>query len=204
MTKLIDLTNKHFGNWLVLERNHEKHKGTHWICKCSCGAKRSVSSINLSFGKSTSCGCTRKRTIKHGGSKSRIYKIWAGMIQRCTNPNRQCFKNYGARGIYVCDRWMEFKNFMEDMGDPPAAYSLDRINNDGPYEPSNCRWANDCTQARNSRNTKLTEHGAFQIVAKSKEGMTKAALAREFGVSESLIRAVVQGEVWKKNQTVHV
>ena len=91
--------------------------------------------------------------------------MWVGMIQRCTNQNHLGYKYYGARGITVCDRWMVFVNFSADMGDRPSGKTLDRINNDGNYEPGNCRWATDAEQKRNNRNTRLlTLNGKTQCV----------------------------------------
>jgi hypothetical protein len=91
----------------------------------------------------------------HGLSRTKIYQLWAAMIQRCTNPNRQCFRYYGGLGVTVCERWMTFENFHADMGEKPDGMSLDRIDTNGPYEPGNCRWADYVTQATNQRKKKL-------------------------------------------------
>jgi hypothetical protein len=105
-------------------------------------------------------------STKHGKSGDRTYRIWAGIQQRCLNPNNSGYANYGGRGIRVCDRWKVFDNFLADMGEAPAGTSIDRIDNDGPYEPANCRWATRTDQNRNSRhNVMLTIHGRTQTMA---------------------------------------
>lgn len=138
-----------------------------WLCECDCGAKKEVIGSFLRRGLTTSCGCycrerTSQTSTKHGasrpGSVTLEYRIWNEMRQRCTNPKCNRYYSHGARGISVCERWNDFSAFMEDMGPRPSiAHSLDRINNDGNYEPSNCRWATRKEQARNKRRTLFVE-----------------------------------------------
>lgn len=126
--------------------------GAIWECVCDCGNVLGVSTYQLKSGKTKSCGCwSRDRTKKHGMEGTAIYNAWAAMIQRCTNPKNRFFHAYGARGITICNEWLDFKNFYADMGDKPEGMSLDRINNDGNYEPSNCKWSTQKEQIRNRR-----------------------------------------------------
>lgn len=153
---------KRFGRLLVI--NHAREdcaSGAAWVCICSCGRIKTFSQCNLKSGNSLSCGCIRKeqlaaRSTRHGyarpGKKLLEYHIWCSMIQRCHNPNDKGYKNYGGRGIYVCDRWRHsFPNFLADVGQKPKGKSIDRVNNDGPYAPDNFRWATPKEQAMNSR-----------------------------------------------------
>jgi|GEM_PF-2384486 len=128
-----------------------------WRCVCDCGTVRDVQGYNLSSGKTNSCGCfsadvASRNNKKHGMRKSTEYRIWSLMIQRCHNKNNPGYRNWGSRGIKVCDAWLEsFENFYKDMGRRPDGTSLDRIDNDGNYEPSNCRWATKRQQTLNRR-----------------------------------------------------
>lgn len=144
------------------------HNRTFYRVRCKCGKEFDVPAKQLKSGGSKSCGCLRCDTLtRHGETKnrrpSRTYNAWSGMIKRCTNPKAISWKNYGGRGIKVCERWREFRNFFEDMGTCPESYSIDRIDNEGHYEPGNCRWA---TRSQQSRNTRIV--GKLEI-----NGITK-------------------------------
>lgn len=155
--KKIDLTGIEFGRFVVLRCAESKGKNIFWLCRCICGNEVEVNGQSLRSGRSKGCGCKHKEfasiaNTTHGMSDSREYSTWCSMIARCRNNKLKSYIDYGGRGIKVCDRWINsFENFIEDMGERPSNTSLDRINNDGNYEPSNCRWANRTIQNRNSR-----------------------------------------------------
>jgi hypothetical protein len=136
------------------------------VFQCECGKKELVRWYNVRYGRANSCGCLRKlnsgtRTHGYSQSNNKTYVAWASMHQRCKSKRGKWFKSYTCRGIVVCDRWLSFESFLEDMGEAPNGASLDRINNDGSYEPSNCRWADRKTQSRNrTDNVWLIHNGA--------------------------------------------
>lgn len=153
-THKLDLIGQKYGRWTVEKRSHKNARGEwYWQCRCECGTVRNVLAHSLQIGCSSSCGCTKNR--KHGMEATPIYNAWAAMIQRCENPNSKTYPDYGGRGISVCERWHSFVNFHADMGNKPVGLSLDRIDNNGNYEPSNCRWTSSLTQMRNRRTTRL-------------------------------------------------
>jgi len=149
--KLVDRTGQVFGKLIVLEQaGRDKLKKVLWRCKCKCGNETVVVSGSLVTGNTTSCGCITPN-LKHGGSGKGSYNTWRAMIRRCTIPTDKDYPRYGGVGISVCPEWMEYKNFVADMGEPEGDETLDRIDAYGIYEPSNCRWAGVKTQARNVR-----------------------------------------------------
>lgn len=158
MGRLIDRVGKVYDRLTVKYRVEDRTPGRPlWHCECSCGNTAIISSNALSIG-TRSCGCVqleyaRNRSRTHGMAFTPVYASWNGMRDRCLNPNNQDYHHYGGRGIAVCERWKDsFENFYADMGDKPSIkHSLDRINNDGNYEPSNCRWATQQEQVRNRR-----------------------------------------------------
>lgn len=153
---------QHYGHWTVL--NEAPRRGKYrrmWLCRCDCGNEREIQISALVGGRTTSCGCKKTETLKrmatkHGLCRSPEYRAYNHLIDRCYNENDIMFKNYGGRGIRVCDRWLHsFENFYSDMGPRPSnKHSIDRENNDKDYCPENCRWATRKQQARNTTRTR--------------------------------------------------
>lgn len=176
MPKSYRLEGQRFGYLEVMGLSDQrKWKQLTWECKCVCGNLTLVESRKLRTGHTKSCGCKKGEmsaaaNITHGMSggsnKAAEYRIWGEMIQRCTNPKSNRYYTHGGRGIKVCERWRKFENFLEDMGlRPEKGLSLERRNNDGDYEPSNCFWATKKQQARNKRNTiRLTIGGVTKAM----------------------------------------
>ena len=151
-----------------------------FLCRCRCGNKKTVQLWHLRSGHTTSCGCEKTRkSITHGKSNTPEIRTWQGMKQRCLNINNNRYKDYGGRGIKVCKRWLKFENFYKDMGERPKGTTLDRIDNNGNYEPSNCRWATPEQQYSNMRsNHYITYNG---------ETLTISQWARKLNVPASRI-----------------
>lgn len=189
-----------FGRLTVIGPAARKY---HYDCICDCGKKTSVNFYRLRDGITKSCGCyqsdrTRETNSTHRMSKSRAFRIWSEMRTRCNNPNSTCYKRYGARGISVCDRWNEsFPAFYEDMGDPPGPdFSIERIDNNGNYEPSNCRWATAKEQARN--------RSSSAIVNFRGKDMTIAELAETTGVRYGILESRVVKYRWSVEEAVTI
>lgn len=156
-----DISGRCFGKLTVL-RADERHKirtRLKWWVRCECGSEKLVLSKHLKPGGTQSCGSSICKDDRHGMSKTAIYKIWAAMIARCSNPNNRFWHCYGGRGINVSKRWLRFECFYEDMGDRPSVkHSLDRVDNKRGYAPDNCRWATRDAQANNTRSNVLLTH----------------------------------------------
>jgi hypothetical protein len=182
MTIRANYLGRQFIRWTVESWDHEARK---WNCVCACGNRGLISSARLLNGATKSCGCLaqEQKTI-HGHARKRnrstTYQAWYSMIQRVTNPRTKQFKDYGGRGIVVCNERRDFTAFLADMGERPTGLLLDRIDNDKGYSKGNCRWATRSQQQTNQRRTQwLTIDGAMRPLAE---------LAREAGLYPALVR----------------
>ena len=183
----LDLSNQVFKLFKVLSETSPfqyRQGGTKyrcWECLCHCGARFVAQQRNLRSGTTQSCGCLQKETVskifrKHGHSVARSseYVAWECLRQRCLYPNYRQFKDYGGRGIKVCERWDDFQNFLADMGPKPGPeYSVERINNDGDYAPDNCKWATRKEQQGNRRSSARTRQAVVIADGKINPGDIK-------------------------------
>lgn len=195
-------TGARFGRLTVLSRAETAESGhRQWACVCDCGVRRVVGGSLLIRGGVRSCGCLRSEWMpklhalrtSHGKSQTKVYRAWSAMRTRCYNANGPMYQHYGGRGIRVCEAWRaSFEAFLVDMGEPLPGQSLDRIDNDGNYEPGNCRWANPDEQANNKRSNVNIE---FNGVVRTKSewanalGLTWLCLDRRidrWGVARAL------------------
>lgn len=174
-------------NWTVLEDT-----GRSRLCECVCGTRRRILWGDLRAARSKSCGC--KKT-KHGMSDSPTARSWVEMRRRCYAAHRKEYPNYGGRGIVVCDRWRDsLENFIEDMGPRPEGYTLERIDNDGPYSPDNCRWASRAEQELNKRSN--VRHSIFG------EMLTLSEAARKYGIGIATLHNRFHALGWDVERTV--
>lgn len=169
-----NLIGQRFGRLVVIERapNRAGNSCAIWRCLCDCGNEKLKASHDLKRAHAPSCGCWGRERISeakgtHRLTETREYVIWAGMKQRCLNANSDAYPYYGGRGIQICDRWVDsFESFLADMGKAPPGTSIDRIDNDGNYEPGNCRWATAKVQTKNRRVAHyMTARGETHLMA---------------------------------------
>lgn len=180
------MSGRRFGRLLVLSRAESDRRGNAaWLCRCDCGKEKRILAQSLRKGATVSCGCYCIEVVSGRGRKlsageRRSYMTWQAMTQRCSNPKSPKWHRYGERGIAICERWRKFDNFLADMGERPKGMTLDRINNDGDYEPSNCRWATPMTQGNNRGNNRIVKVGD--------ETMTISEASRRLGGGRSSVR----------------
>ncbi len=190
----MELVGRKYGRLLVTAPHPKSTTTNHrqWICRCDCGGEKIVSTSNLNSGNVSSCGCAYIESrdqgvskITHGKTSTPEYKVWNNMLQRCSNPKSPSFPRYGGRGIAVSEDWRSFENFHADMGDRPSpAHSIERQNNDGNYEPGNCRWATKIEQDNNRRTSVR--------VRLAGEEVTLAEASRRTGIASTTLQRVIK------------
>lgn len=192
-----DITRQKFGR-LTAVSFHKKNGVVYWLCRCDCGNEKTVIRCCLNR-PNVSCGCLhseiqRARLTKHGMSRTPEYHAWQAMNQRCSNPKNPEYKNYGARGITVCERWQSFDNFLADMGKRPSPdLSLERERNNDGYSSTNCKWATKAEQSNNRRAQHLVEFdGREQTVTRweNELGMKRGRLSNRLFAGWSIERAI--------------
>lgn len=185
MSYIKDHTGTRFGRLVAISR-HRTGGITRYVCVCDCGGSLDTAASHLVSGNTRSCGCLLKEQVgdrfrTHGLHKTPTYRIWAGMLSRCRDPKNHGYADYGGRGITVCNRWLVFENFFEDMGPRPDGLTLEREDNEKGYCKENCVWASAGIQARNRRNTvRVSLHGTEMTAAEAARalGLWKGTLHR--------------------------
>jgi len=188
-----------FGEWVTISfvgYRGNWHKV--WVCRCKCGVTREVFAQSLVNGNSRSCGCETgrkngERQRRHGMASTRMYKAWAGMIDRCRNQNNTHYDRYGGRGITVCDEWNDFAVFLKDMGKRPTGMTIERVDNDGNYEPRNCVWATRKQQQNNRCANRIITHDGMS--------MTLMQWAETIGIAYSTLSNRLQ-RGWSEEKTL--
>lgn len=206
---VVDITNKSFGKLVVIKRvGNDKQGNAQWLCQCDCGNQKVVRGRALRTKRTVSCGCfllqsSKERMInlctKHGYSGSKLYKVYYGMLRRCDNPKEKGYHNYGGRGITICQEWREsVESFVEwalSVGYEDGL-QIDRKNNDGNYEPGNCRFIAAIDNCQNTR--KCVQIKAFNKTTRETQIYTSINVAgRDTGISPSTIKRMLDGAATK-------
>ncbi len=202
---MLDLPNKIFGRLRVKDKAGRVNNNMTWNCVCICGREKIVATLRLTSGNVRSCGCLKLETqrtnsLTHGLSASNEYYAWSAMKKRCQKPTCKKYPYYGGRGIRLCKRWQKFAGFLADMGRRPSdAHTIERIDNDGNYEPSNCRWATMLEQQQNKKNTIFVSYGGMNMSFSNawrtsnscvSQSTARARLARGWNIDDAFTREI--------------
>lgn len=193
-----NLINERFGRLLVVKKAYAQNKKLYWECICDCGKTVFVNTSNLKTNRTQSCGCLKidvllQRSRKHNQRHTKLYEVWKSIKQRCLNPKNKAYHNYGGRGITICDEWAnDFNSFYEWSMENSykEGLTIDRINNNGNYEPSNCRWTTKIVQCNNTR--------VNNYVTINNETKSLADWCRYYNVSYSLVSQRIYKFHWDK------
>lgn len=201
-----DITGQKFGRLTVIKRVENRNSKVYYLCRCDCGNEKVVNGANIKNGTVRSCGCLHdeeatKRILSynttHSGSKTRLYRIWRGMKQRCYYPQALNYKNYGGRGISVCDEWRDNFSTFYDWAIANGyndTLTIDRIDVNGNYEPRNCRWATRTEQSHNKTNTKLYTYNG--------EVATLDIFALKYNIHKDTIKQRIERFGWSINKAI--
>ena len=197
-----DLTGKRFGRLVAISRTKNKHGVSAWLCVCDCGNEKVVRTDHLESGDIKSCGClfdelNHKTARKHGLSEDPLYNRFTNIVSRCESPTNPEYKNYGGRGISICDEWRnDFKAFYNwsMQNGYKKELSIDRIDVNGDYEPNNCRWVDNIVQANNTRSNHFIEYNG--------ERKTIAEWGRKLGISYSGLWRKLKAHKWSMEDVI--
>lgn len=214
--RFIDLNGKRFGRLEVIEYagRHQSPSGSYtlWTCLCDCGNTVTTASKSLRNGIAKSCGCFRSddaamRHTTHGMTRSPEFSSWQAMRARCQRPSHTYYKDYGGRGITICERWESFEAFLADMGPRPSLkHQIERIDNNGNYEPSNCHWIEAFQQGRNKRNNRLLSYrGETLHIAEwsRRTGLSRETIWHRLKIGWSVEKAITTPITRRRNVLFH-
>lgn len=203
MGKFCNLAGQKFGKLTIIKRAKNRGHNTYWLCQCDCGNFKEAEASNLKTGTTNSCGCDKRKkqvlaSTKHNQSKTRIYRIWSGLKQRCNNKKSKTYKYYGGRGIKVCEKWQKNFEIFRDwaiQNGYQEGLTIDRIDPNGNYEPANCRWISNFEQQHNKRNNKfLTYNNQTYCISEWAKiiGINAQTLFKRFERGFSIERALTK------------